>query len=140
MQVGKFTLELDERVIGACDVAGAAGFSAHAGRGRDHGAYYLGMLTHAEIIVRAPNDDVACTMRGMPGGAWKATGVALEVGKNSIPALVPQFGQRLREMYLIIHCSHPRKISEKGELSRCCSVVREINDKAASRCVLCFAL
>src|SRR5262249_29533440 len=127
MEVGKFTLELDERVIGACDVAGAAGSGAHAGRGRDHGAYYLGMLTHAKIIVRAPDDDVACTMRGMPGGAWKATGVALKVGKNSIPALVAQFGQRLREMSLIIHCSHPRQISEKGELSRCCSVVREIN-------------
>jgi hypothetical protein len=42
-------------------------------------------------------------MRGMPDGAWKATGVALKVDKNSIPALVPQFGQRLREMRLIIH-------------------------------------
>jgi hypothetical protein len=39
----------------------------------------------------------------MPRGAWKATGVALEVGKHSIPALVPQFGQRLPEMSLIIH-------------------------------------
>ena len=42
-------------------------------------------------------------MGGMPSGAWKAAGVALEVGKNSIPGLVPQFGQRLREMSLIIH-------------------------------------
>jgi|SRR4051794_21469743 hypothetical protein len=103
MEVGKFMLELHERVIGACDVAGATGSGAHAGRGLDHGAYYLGMLTHAEIIVRAPDDDVACTMRRMPGGEWKATGVALKIGKNPIPALVPQLGQRLREMSLIIH-------------------------------------
>jgi hypothetical protein len=26
-------------------------------------------------------------MRGMPGGAWEATGVALEVGKNSVQRL-----------------------------------------------------
>jgi len=90
-------------VIGASDVTGAAGAGAHAGRGLDHGAYYLGMLAHAEIIVRAPDHDVARTMRGMPRGAWKATGVALEVGKNSIPALVLQFGQCLREMSLMIH-------------------------------------
>src|SRR5262245_29996483 len=140
MQVGKFTLELDERVIGACDVAGAASSDAHAGRGLDHGAYYLGMLTHAEIIIRAPDDDVACTMRGMPGGAWKATGVALKVSKNTIPAIDPQYGKGLSEMSLIIRCSHPRNISEKGELSTCYSVAREINNKAASRCVLCFAL
>src|SRR5262249_33303694 len=62
MQVGKFTLELDERVIGARDVAGAARSGAHASRGLDHGAYYLGMLTHAEIIVRTPDHDVACAM------------------------------------------------------------------------------
>src|SRR5262245_57657116 len=103
MEVSKFTLELDERVVGACNVAGAARSGAHAGRGLDHGAYYLGMLAHAEIIVRAPDHDVACAMGGMPSGAWKAAGVALEVGNNSIPALVRQVGQRLREMSLIIH-------------------------------------
>jgi hypothetical protein len=70
------------------------------------------MLTHAEIIVRAPDDDVAYAMRGMPGGAWKATGVALKVGKNSIPALVLQFGQCLREMSLIIH--RYIRVREKG--------------------------
>jgi len=62
MEVSKFTLELDEWVIGACDVAGTAGSGAHAGRALNHGAYYLGMLTHAEIIVRTPDHDVACAM------------------------------------------------------------------------------
>ena len=62
MEVSKFTLELDEWVIGACDVAGTAGSGAHAGRALNHGAYYLGMLTRAGIIVRTPDHDVACAM------------------------------------------------------------------------------
>ena len=48
----------------------------------------------------------------MPGGARKATGVALKVGKNSIPALVLQFGQGLREMSLIIN--RYIRVPEKG--------------------------
>src|SRR5215470_13765955 len=109
MQIGKLALELDQRVIGVCDVAGPAGSGAHAGRGLDHGAYHLGMLAHAKIIVRARDHDVACATGGMPCGARKATGAALEVGEHSVAVLVPQLGQRLREMSLIIHCAHPRK-------------------------------
>ena len=51
-------------------------------------------------------------MGRMPSGVWKATGVALKVGKNSIPALALQFGQRLREMSLIIH--RYIRVREKG--------------------------
>jgi hypothetical protein len=103
MEVGQFTLELDERVIGTGNVAGAASSGAHAGRGLDHGADHLRMLAHAEVIVRAPDHDVARAVGRMPFGARKTASMALEVGKNSIPALVPQFGQCLREMSLIIH-------------------------------------
>ncbi len=59
VQVGELALELDERMIGTGNVAGTAGAGAKARRGRDHGADDFRMLPHAEIIVRAPNHDVA---------------------------------------------------------------------------------
>jgi hypothetical protein len=90
-------------MVGAGDVAGAAGAGAHAGRGFDHGADHLGVLAHAEVVVRAPDHDVARTVRRMPFGARKAAGEALEVGENPIAALVLQLRQRIREKSLIIH-------------------------------------
>jgi hypothetical protein len=50
----------------------------------------------------------------MPFGPGKATGVALEVGKYPIAALVPQFCKRFGEMVLIIHCLHPQKLATRG--------------------------
>ena len=99
VQVGELALELDQRVIGAGDVAGAAGAGAHAGRGLDHGADHLGMLAHAEIVVGAPHD----RRRAGPAGECqiargKPPGQPLEVGENPIAPLVPQAGQ-----------GHPRK-------------------------------
>ncbi len=59
MEIGEFRLELHQRMIGAGDVAGAAGAGADAGRGLDHGADHFRMLAHAEIVVGAPDHDIA---------------------------------------------------------------------------------
>ena len=70
VQVGEFALELDQRMIGAGDVAGAARAGSHPGRGLDHGADHLRMLAHAEIVVGAPDHDLA---RARPARArWRA--------------------------------------------------------------------
>ena len=103
MQVGKLALELDQRVVGAGDVAGAAGAGAHAGRGLDHGADHLGMLAHAEIVVGAPHDDVARPLWGVPDCARETAGEPLEVGKHPVAALVPEPGQGPREIRIIVH-------------------------------------
>jgi hypothetical protein len=66
------------------------------------------MLAHAEIIVRAPDHDIARTVGGMPFGVRKAAGVALEIGKHPIAAFIPQAGQCMRKVGLVIHRSHPR--------------------------------
>ena len=63
VQIGQLPLELDERMIGTGNVAGTAGTGAKARRCRDHGADDFGVLPHAEIIVRAPDHDIA-----RPGG------------------------------------------------------------------------
>ena len=71
VQVGELALQLDQRMVGAGDVAGAAGAGAHAGRGLDHGADHLGVLAHAEIVVGAPDHDLA---RRPAGNARRACG------------------------------------------------------------------
>ena len=96
VQVGKLALELDHRVIVAGDVAGAAGAGAHPGRGLDHGADDLGMLAHAEIVVRAPDHDVLRPVRRMPDGVRKTAGDALEVGKDAVAPLAVQAGRARR--------------------------------------------
>ena len=99
MQVGELALELDQRMVGAGDVAGAAGAGAHAGRGLDHGADHLGVLAHAEVVVRAPHDDVARPFRGVPDRARETAGQPLQIGKHPIAPLVPQTGESAPEKY-----------------------------------------
>ncbi len=103
MQVGEFVLELDQRMIGAGNIAGAAGAGAHAGRGLDHGADHLRMLAHAEIVVGAPHDDLARPLRRMPDRVREAAGDALEIRKYAVAALVMQARQGVREKSRVVH-------------------------------------
>jgi len=50
----------------------------------------LGVLAHAEIIVGAPDHDVALALRRMPDRVREAARDPLEVGENTVAALVMQ--------------------------------------------------
>ncbi len=103
VQVGKLALELDERMIIAGDVAGAAGAGAHARRGLDHGADHFGILAHAEIVVRAPDHDVLRSVGRMPYRVRKASGDTLEIGEHPVAPLAVQARQRIGEKAAVIH-------------------------------------
>ena len=103
VQVGELALELDQRMVIAGDVARAAGAGAHPGRGLDHGADHFRMLTHAEIIVGAPDDDVFRPIRRMPQRVWETSGNALKIGEHPIAPFGPQPGQRLGEIAVIVY-------------------------------------
>jgi hypothetical protein len=105
MQVGEFALQLNQRMVGAGDIAGAAGAGAHAGGDVDHGADHLGVLGHAEIVVGTPDYHLARASRGMPESVRKAAGDAFEVGKYAITPFVPQLSQGGRKKYAVIHVS-----------------------------------
>ena len=107
MQVGELALKLDQRVIVAGDVAGAAGAGAHFGRGFDHGADDLGVLAHAEIVVRAPDHDVTRPLRRVPERMREAPGDTLEVGKDAVATLGVQPSQGIGEKRVIIHRVFP---------------------------------
>ena len=94
MQLSDFALQLDERVIGPGNVAGAAGTGAHAGRRFDHGADHLRVLAHAEVIVRTPDHDRARAVRRTPGRVGKTPRDALEIGKHTVAPFLVQAGKR----------------------------------------------
>ena len=104
VQVGELALKLDQRMIGAGDVAGAAGAGPHARRGLDHGADHLGVLAHAEIVVGAPDHDLARALRARARSACgKAAGDALQIGKHPVAPLVPQAAQGVGEKRIVFH-------------------------------------
>ena len=103
MQVGELALKLDQRMIGAGDVAGATRAGAHPRCGLDHGADHLGVLAHAEVVVGAPDHDLARALRRMPDRVRKTASDTLEVGKNPIAPLLVQTVQGAGEKRVVFH-------------------------------------
>jgi hypothetical protein len=103
VQVGEFALQLDQRMVGAGDVAGAAGACAHTGGDVDQGADHLGVLGHAEIVVGAPDHDLALALRRMPQRVREPAGDAFKLGKHPVAALVVQFVQGSLKEAVVIH-------------------------------------
>ena len=103
VQIGQFDLQLHHRVMGAGDVAGAAGAGADTGRGLDHGADHLGVLAHAEIVVGAPDHDVALAFRRVPDRMRKAACDPFEVGEHPVAPLVMQAVEGGGEEFAVIH-------------------------------------
>src|SRR3954467_5576008 len=87
----------------AGDVAGAAGAGADAGGGLDHGADHLGVLAHAEIVVGAPDHDVALALRRVPDRMREPARDPLKIGKNPIPPLLMQGTEGALEKLGVIH-------------------------------------
>ena len=69
VQVGELLLQQHVIVVGARDVAGAAGAGAAAVERLVHRLEHLRMLAHAEIVVRAPDRDLAGAVGAVMGGA-----------------------------------------------------------------------
>ena len=88
MEVGELLLEEDVVVVGAGDVAGAAGAGAAGVQRFVHGADDGGVLAHAEVVVGAPDGDfvVPVAVGAHVGGAREAAGLALEVGEDAVVA------------------------------------------------------
>jgi len=85
MQRGELALELDMMAIGARDVTRAAGAGAARGYRLVHRHDDIGVLPHAEIIVGAPDGDLAAI--GVVECLGESPGAALEIGEDAIAAL-----------------------------------------------------
>ena len=109
MEVGKLALQVDQRVIGAGDVAGAAGACAHTRCGFDHRPDHLRVLTHSEVIIGAPHDDVPRPLRRMPDCMREAPGQPFEIGEDPVAALIPEPGKGTCKIRVVIHDFLPRR-------------------------------
>ena len=61
------------------------------------------MLAHAEVIVGAPDDDVARAFRRMPHRVGETAGDAFQIGKNPVSSLVMEAGEGGAEKLAVIH-------------------------------------
>ena len=61
------------------------------------------MLAHAEVVVRAPDHDIARPLRRMPHRMREAAGEALEIGESAIAPLGVQPVERAGKKGPIIH-------------------------------------
>ena len=110
VEVGERTLELDQRPVGARNVARAAGADAELAGGLLHRGDHRGMLAHAEIVVGAPDGDLARVVgRVAIEGARKPPGDALEVGKDAVALLLAKRVDGILEESAIVHEQVPQQ-------------------------------
>ena len=106
VQVGELGLELHDRMMRAGNVARAAGAGAVRARRPDRGLDHVRMAAHAEIVVRAPDGDLArpaLLARRAPHRHREAGGVALEIGEDAISLFRLQAGDRILEAPFVVH-------------------------------------
>ncbi len=102
MQIGKLGFQFDQRMIGAGNVPCAAGTGAHAPGRLLQGADDLFVLTHAEIVVGAPDDDFALLALAPQPRAREAPDLPLQIGENPVASLRMQGRHGSFEMSLVI--------------------------------------
>ena len=104
MQVGQFAFQIDMIMGVATDIARAAGTRADIVQRLFHRGDHLGMLTHGEIVVRAPDGDrLGAVMAVETARIGVGTAVAEDVDEHPIPAFFMKTVDRLRKDMLVVH-------------------------------------
>ena len=104
MEVGQFGLELDVIMRVAADVSRASRARADAVERFLHRGDHVGMLAHAEVIVRAPHGDVLRVGRArITARAGEAALGPQDVDEHAIAPLGMKVGDRATESSLVIH-------------------------------------
>src|SRR5258708_15942516 len=105
MQVGELGLQLYQRPICTRNVARSARARTHRAGGGTHRFDYLRMLAHAEIVVRAPDNDIPRAAWAVPERMRELSRFALQVGEDAITALTFQgINRRLKASVIVEHC------------------------------------
>jgi hypothetical protein len=70
---------------------------------RMHRRQHLRMLAHAEIVVRAPHRHLARSPGIVPDRPRIAPGLALDIGKDAVAALLAEGVEPASEKGLVVH-------------------------------------
>ena len=84
MQVGQFSFQHDVVMGRSRNIAGTACPAAHSVQGLRHRVDHFGVLSHAQIIVRTPDHDIARTIGPMMLRIGESTAFALDIGEDAI--------------------------------------------------------
>ena len=110
-------------MVGAGNIARAAGARTHPAGGLLQGGDDVGVLAHAEIVVGAPDGDFLGLAVGAPDRAGKGSGDALEIGEYAVATLGMDLVDGFFEEPLIVHVcpSGLRRIIVAGPLCVHCA-------------------
>jgi hypothetical protein len=86
MQIGKLGLQQQMVVVVARDIARAARTGAAGLHTVDHGLDHIGVLAHAQIVIRTPDGDFIHLAILVAGRARKRAAFALQLGKRAVVA------------------------------------------------------
>ena len=86
MQIGKLGLEQQMVVVVARDIARAARTGAAGLHTVHHGFDHIGVLAHAQIVVRTPDGDFIHLAILVAGCTGKRAPLALQLGKRAVVA------------------------------------------------------
>ena len=90
-----------------------------------HGFLHDGRLAHAEIVVAAPDHDVAFAIFREQACFRKAAAIPADVGELAVPALVAKTGKRVVENGIILHALSPALPHRNGRHGRIRTDTRE---------------
>ena len=103
VQLGELAFEADVIVVGAGDVAGAAGAGAATVERFVHRRDHSRVLAHAEIVVRAPHRHLAALAVTAKIGEREGAGAPFEVGKHPVVASAAQTVELPAEKPFVVH-------------------------------------
>src|SRR5260370_16141972 len=107
MQLGSLAFQQHVIVVGAGNIASAAGTGTATVERLMHRRKHCGMLTHAEIVVRTPHGHFTGPARIVMPGAWKGTCLSLQICKYAIPPFAMKAVNLLAEIGFIVHDKFP---------------------------------
>ena len=107
MQVGKLLLQHHVIMVGTGDIAGAAGAGAATVERLMHSRQHRRILSHAEIIVRAPHRHLILAGRVVMGRAREGAGAAFQIGKDTVATFTMQAIELAAEKAFVIHLRPP---------------------------------
>ena len=99
-------LEVDVKPCRAGNVARAAGTGTEAVDRLVHGIDDIVVLAHAEIVVRAPDGDLAFAVGKARRGPGKASAMAVQVDKDPVTPLAMDSLQRVFKSFQVFHGDH----------------------------------
>ena len=105
VQVCEFAFEDQVVVVGAGDVARATRARAAGLHRVDHRRDDIGVLAHAEVVVRAPDGDFAHLAVLVVGGAGEGAAAALHLGEDAVVAFGLEGVELAAEVGVEIHVS-----------------------------------